>query len=141
MKQAASDVKNLSPAWRALELRVPVKLRKITTVRHCKSMARFLGRLLDEVGDDEQHPLCGLLDVVTALVHEYEAQNVPMPEAKPSEVLRLFMEEHTLRQVDLAHLFGTQSNVSEVLSGKRSINARQARALAERFGVSPATFI
>jgi len=64
-----------------------------------------------------------------------------MPEVKPSEVLRLFMEEHALRQVDLAQLFGTQSNVSEVLSGKRSINARQARALAERFRVSPATFI
>jgi HTH-type transcriptional regulator/antitoxin HigA len=141
MKRAASDLKNLSPVWRALELRVPVKLRKITTLRHYKSVARFMEALLDEVGDDEQHPLCGLLDVVTALVREYEEHNIPMPEAKPSEVLRLFMEEYSLRQVDLANLFGTQSNVSEVLSGKRSINARQARALAERFGVSPATFI
>jgi hypothetical protein len=37
--------------------------------------------------------------------------------------------------------FGSQSNVSEVLNGKREINARQARSLAKRFGVSPAVFI
>jgi HTH-type transcriptional regulator / antitoxin HigA len=141
MKQAASDLKGVPPAWRALELRVPVKLRKITTLRHYKAMVRFMERLLDEVGDDERHTLYGLLDVVTALVHEYEQHSVRMPEAKPSDVLRLLMTQHTLRQIDLAELFGTQSNVSEVLSGKRSINARQARALADRFGVSPAIFI
>jgi antitoxin component HigA of HigAB toxin-antitoxin module len=42
---------------------------------------------------------------------------------------------------DLAEDFGSQSNVSEVLSGKREINARQARSLAARFGVSSAVFI
>jgi HTH-type transcriptional regulator / antitoxin HigA len=46
-----------------------------------------------------------------------------------------------LRQADLAEIFGSQSNVSEVLNGKRKINARQARALASRFGVSAAVFI
>jgi HTH-type transcriptional regulator/antitoxin HigA len=46
-----------------------------------------------------------------------------------------------LRQTDLAKIFGSQSNVSEVLNGKREINARQARALGKRFGVSPAVFI
>jgi HTH-type transcriptional regulator/antitoxin HigA len=56
-------------------------------------------------------------------------------------VLRLLMDQHELRQVDLAGLFGSQSNVSEVLNSKREINARQARALAKRFGVSPAVFI
>jgi HTH-type transcriptional regulator/antitoxin HigA len=51
------------------------------------------------------------------------------------------MKQHDLRQADLAENFGSQSNVSEVLSGKREINARQARSLAARFGVSPAVFI
>lgn len=74
-------------------------------------------------------------------VQDYEERHVEMPDASPAEVLRLLMEQHELRQVDLADLFGSQSNVSEVLNGKREINARQARALARRFGVSPAVFI
>jgi HTH-type transcriptional regulator/antitoxin HigA len=36
---------------------------------------------------------------------------------------------------------GSQGVVSEVLSGKRSLNSRQIKALSERFGVSPAVFI
>jgi HTH-type transcriptional regulator/antitoxin HigA len=36
---------------------------------------------------------------------------------------------------------GSQGVVSEVLSGKRSLNSRQIKALSERFAVSPAVFI
>jgi HTH-type transcriptional regulator/antitoxin HigA len=50
------------------------------------------------------------------------------------------MEQHNLRQADFAETFGSQSNVSEILNGKREINARQARALARRCGVSPTIF-
>src|SRR5215475_4068394 len=126
MTRAAIDITRLTPAWRAFESRAPVKLRTISNVRHYNAMRRFMDGLLDEVGDDERHPLCGLLDVVTALVHDYEVRNVRL-ETTPSEALRLLMQQHGLRQIDLAAMFGAQSNVSEVLSGKRSINARQAR--------------
>jgi HTH-type transcriptional regulator/antitoxin HigA len=74
-------------------------------------------------------------------VHDYEERNVEIPDAAPAVVLEFLMEQNNLRQSDLAEDFGSQSNVSEVLSGKREINARQARALAKRFGVSPAAFI
>jgi HTH-type transcriptional regulator / antitoxin HigA len=74
-------------------------------------------------------------------MRDYEERHVDIPEAKPAAVLRFLMQQHDLRQADLAAIFGAQSNVSEVLSGKREINARQARALAERFGVSAAVFI
>ncbi len=82
----------------------------------------------------------GLLDIVTSFVRDYEERNVEIPDAQPSGVLR-FLMQHELRQADLSEIFGSQSNVSEVLSGKREINARQARLLAKRFGVSPAAFI
>jgi HTH-type transcriptional regulator/antitoxin HigA len=78
---------------------------------------------------------------VETFVREYEERNVKMPDASPVVVLGFLMEQHDLRQSDLADVFGSQSNVSEILSGKREINARQARALAKRFGVSPAAFI
>ncbi len=43
--------------------------------------------------------------------------------------------------IDLAEDFGSQSTVREALNGKREISTRRARALATRFGVSPAVFI
>ena len=55
-------------------------------------------------------------------------------------MLRFLMDQSELRQADLADLFGSHSSVSEILSGKRAINARQARALGTRFGVSPVVF-
>lgn len=51
------------------------------------------------------------------------------------------MKENGLRQVDLAEEIGSQGVVSEILNGKRAINARQAKALASRFSVSPAVFL
>lgn len=128
-------------AWRELETRAPVKLRAVSSDRHYRAMVKFMNELLDDVGDLESHPLAGLLDVVTTFVQDYEERNVQIPDVKPAAVLRFLMEQHNLRQADLAGFFGAQSNVSEILSGKREINARQARALGKRFKVSPAAFI
>jgi HTH-type transcriptional regulator/antitoxin HigA len=131
----------VAPAWRELEARAPVKLATIRGERHYKAMTEFMNDLLDTVGDRESHPLAGLLEVVTLFVRDYEERHVEIPDASPADVLRFLMDQKELRQVDLADLFGSQSNVSEVLNGKREINARQARALGKRFGVSPAAFI
>src|SRR5438067_886912 len=116
---AAQTVDSLTPAWRELETRAPVKLRSIQSERHYRSMVDFMSKLLDQIGDRETHPLMGLLDVVTVFVRDYEERNVDIPDAEPSAVLRFLMQQHDLRQTDLAKIFGSQSNVSEVLNGKR----------------------
>lgn len=131
----------LTPAWREFQSRTSVKLRTVENERHYRAMVGLMTRLVNEIGDRESHPLMGLLDIVTFFVRDYEERNIEMPEAEPRVVLRFLMEQHGLRQSNLAEIFGSQSNVSEILNGKREINARQARALAERFSVSPAVFI
>ena len=143
MASAASndDLDTLTPAWREFQTRTLVKLRTIENKRHYRAMVGLMNKLVDEIGNRETHPLMGLLDIVTFFVRDYEERNVEIPNAEPPAVLRFLMEQHNLRQADLAEIFGSQSNVSEVLNGKREINARQARALAERFGVSPVVFI
>ncbi|MCE7920859.1 MAG: hypothetical protein DCC59_16705 [Chloroflexi bacterium] len=45
-----------------------------------------------------------------------------------------------MRAADLAEI-GSQGVVSEILNGKRELNVRQIRALAERFNVSAAVFV
>ena len=138
---AAFSLDEVTPAWREIQKAVPIKLQTIKGERHYRGMIDFMNELLDEIGDQEAHPLMGLLDIVTGFVDDYEERNEKLPDADPAATLRFLMEQHALRQVDLAALFGSQSNVSEVLSGKRKINARQARELAKRFGVTPAAFI
>ncbi len=93
------------------------------------------------VGDDEEHELADFLDLVGQLVEDYEEEHHPIPDAEPRAALRFLMEQHGLKQTDLSKKIGGQPVVSEILAGKREINARQAKALATRFGVSPAVFI
>lgn len=48
--------------------------------------------LLDEIGDNEKHPLADVLDYLADQVATYEAEHYPIPEAEPKEVLRFLMD-------------------------------------------------
>ena len=99
-----------------------------------------LNKLLDEVGNDEHHPLYELLDTLGAVIHACEEIHHPIPESSGSEMLKFFMEEHGLAESDLPEL-GSGSVVSEFLAGKRELGASAIRFLAQRFHVSPAVFV
>ncbi len=126
-------------AWRDLQ-----KLGHVGAI-HSKAeydrAVALLNHLLDITRGKPKHKLLGLLEIVGSHIADYEAREVPMPHAKPAGVLRLLMDSNGLKQTDLAEDLGGQSVVSAVLAGKRSINAKQARNLGERFGVSPAVFV
>jgi HTH-type transcriptional regulator/antitoxin HigA len=40
-------------------------------------LVAVLDRLIDEVGEDESHPLASLMEVLGALIERYEAEHVP----------------------------------------------------------------
>jgi HTH-type transcriptional regulator/antitoxin HigA len=107
--------------------------------REYDQAVEHLNQLLDEVGDDERHPLYGLLDALGVVIHSYEERHHRFPKATGQAALRFLMEEHGLTQSDLPEV-GSQGVVSEVLSGRRKLNTRQIARLAARFGVSPAVF-
>jgi HTH-type transcriptional regulator/antitoxin HigA len=141
MNALTIDAAAIAPAWKAFQTTLPVKIGNISSEREFKRVVKFMNGLLDVVGDDERHELAGLLDVVGQFVEEYETIHHAIPEAEPRVVLRFLLEQNGLTQSDLAVEIGGQSVVSSILSGRRSINARQAKALAERFGVSAAVFL
>jgi HTH-type transcriptional regulator/antitoxin HigA len=74
------------------------------------------------------------------LVHAYEEEHVPIPEASGPEVLEYLMEEHGLRPEDLPELGGA-AGVRAVFAKEKELHVGEIRALAERFHVSPAVFI
>ncbi len=113
------------------------RLVGVTSVRTKKDYARAratIDALLDEVGDDENHPLAEVLDYFANQVKAYEDENVRIPEGEPHEVLRFLMEQHGLKQEDLADC-APQGRISDILSGKRAISKAVAKALARRFHV------
>jgi len=119
------------------------KIEHVLTIRNEKELnaaINHLNELLDEIGTDEKHPLYSLMDTLGTLIHVYEEEHYPIPEANGSEVLRYLMDEHSLTQSDLPEV-GSQGVVSEILNGKRELNIRQIRVLAERFNISAAVFL
>jgi len=81
-----------------------------------------------------------LAELLTLLVEDFEEKHYKLPKGKPLDVVRFLMEQHDLRQKDLADVFGTPSIVSEVLNGKRELNKEQIARLSTRFHVSPELF-
>ena len=57
------------------------ELAKAISVPHSEAEYRrlvaFLDRLIDEVGEDEKHPLASLMEVVGVLIERYEDEQVP----------------------------------------------------------------
>ena len=141
MTAAAFNPKTLVPAWNAFQKALPVRLAAIQSQAEYNSAVGFMNQLLDVVGDDEEHELADMLELLGQLIEVYEGAHLVLPDAEPSQVLRFLMEQHALKQADLAPELGSQSVVSDILNGRRHINARQAKALAQRFGVSAAVFI
>jgi HTH-type transcriptional regulator / antitoxin HigA len=80
------------------------------------------------------------IELLTLLIERNEGENYSLPKAAPADVLRSLLGQHGLRQRDLAEDLGGESVVSEVLSGKRRLNASHIEQLSKRFRVSPAVF-
>lgn len=105
-----------------------------------RRLVESLDAVLDSGGADEKNPLARLADYLGELVADYEAAHMPIKEMPVREYLRELMKRHGLAQKDLPEI-GAQSVVSEVLSGKRELNARQIARLSERFGLPADVFL
>lgn len=135
---AHMQVKHLLPAWETF--RSATDIAPIRDEAHYQRMTAMLEALLDETTGDENHPAMGLVDIVGDLIEDFESEHHPMPDVPGVQALKFLIEQHGIKQCDL-HEIGSQGVVSEILAGKRELNIRQVRALSERFGVSPATFV
>jgi len=75
------------------------------------------------------------LDVLADLVEHYEEKHVDMGYPSPVAAIEFRMEQAGLTQRDLVPFIGSRAKVSEVLSGKRTLTMRMARALHEHLGI------
>ena len=139
LRDRPQALRDIYSAWSILHDRVG--LGQIRNEKQYRNMVAVADKLVDEIGGNERHPLSKLLEVVATLIEQYEGESAPFEDVAPRAVLSFLMEQHDLKQADLGAEIGSQGVVSEILNGKREINARQAKALAGRFGVSAAVFL
>ena len=69
---STAQIEKAFQAWPQLEpaLRVPHNEREY------RRLVKLLDRLVDEVGENETHPLASLMEVLGVLIEKYEDDNV-----------------------------------------------------------------
>lgn len=131
-----TQLENIANVWPTI--------KNIFSVPHTeleyKNLVSLLDSLIDEVGENESHPLSSLMESIGNLIETYENNYIPPVSGTPLEALRYLMEEHNLKQSDLS-IIGSQGVVSEILKGKRNLNIRQIKELSSKFNISPLVFI
>ena len=138
MHTAQFDIQAIQTSWQAFD--AMTHLRPIHNEAEYDRMVILMNSLLDTTGDDEDHSLSGLLDLVGDLVSRYEQEHHAMEQVTPKDALRFLIDARGLKQEELAAIIH-QSNLSAILAGKRKISASLAGKLGKFFGISPAVFV
>lgn len=147
-KDALMDLPVEKPGPAYLTLCESFPLRRIKDKKTHAAALSLLTKLseylqtLDRIPSKEKNQILDYLDALGLLVEAYEkrAFAANLDDISGAEVLEFLIKEHSLRQSDLAKQLGSQSIVSEILSGKRHLNSQQILAISKRFGVSPSAF-
>ena len=131
-----NQLENISKVWPTI--------KAIFSVPHTESeyqaLVETLDNLVDEVGNNQNHELAPVMETIGNLIENYENREYKIKEASPIDVLKYLMQEHGLKQSDLKEI-GSQGVVSEILTGKRTLNLEQIKKISSRFQVSPLVFI
>ena len=110
-------------------------MNTMKTIQSPSDLEAALARIEEIFDAEEGTPEDDELSVLFVLVEAYEEENVPIPPPDPISAIKFRMEQAGLTQRDLIPVLGSRAKVSEVLSGKRDITMKMARALYESLGV------
>jgi len=131
-----SQLERISKVWPTV--------KPILSVPHSEKdylfLVKTLDNLIDEIGNNQNHQLAPIMETIGSLIENYEDQEYKIHEASPIDALKYLMQEHDLKQSDLKEI-GSQGVVSEILTGKRTLNIEQIKNISKKFHVSPLIFI
>jgi len=131
-----SELKKVEKIWPSVSDYLSVPHNKKEYLKLCNT----LDNLIDEVRNNEKHPLSSLMETIGLLISKYEDEHYRVKDISGINTLKELMNENNLKQTDLKEI-GSQGVISEILNGKRELNIRQIKLLSEKFNVSPSVFI
>ncbi len=70
---SVAELENVTKAWPPISRAVRVP----HTEKDYRDLVQLLDGLIDEVGEDENHPLASLMDVLGVLIQKYEDEHFP----------------------------------------------------------------
>lgn len=127
-----------------LELVKRFPLRRLRSrSQHAEAVAALTRASLEHQGTRDRGVL-DYLDILAGLIDEYERAarlKVDTSSTTPAELIRHLMDANGLTISRLAKEIGIgQSNLSEMLSGRRDFSKTAISKLCARFGLDPAVF-
>lgn len=69
------------------------------------------------------------LDLLVTLVESYETKHYPIAPPDPLDAIKFRMEQMGMTKADMVKYLGSQSRVSEILSGKRKLTLKMVKSL------------
>ena len=75
------------------------------------------------------------LELLAILVEDYENKHYAIEPPDPIEAIKYKMEQKGLNKKQMTKYFGSQSKVTEVLQGKRTLSLTMIKKLCKEFGI------
>lgn len=124
---------------RYIELVHAYPLRPIRSEADLDSAIATIDSLIDrndlDAGEEDY------LDVLSDLVHKYEAEHDPIEPVSDAFMVRFLLDSNDMTQAELAERSKiAESTISEVLAGKRTLSRRHIAAVSRVFHLSPSIF-
>jgi HTH-type transcriptional regulator / antitoxin HigA len=113
-------------------------MSNLVTVRPIHTDADLTGALarINEICDAKPGtPEGDELDVLVTLAVAYEREHYPVGPPNPIAAIRFALDQNALKDKDLIPFIGSQSRVSDVLSGRRGLTITMIRRLHEGLGI------
>ena len=115
--------------------------------KHYHECLELIESLMQDIGDNANNPLNGIVDLLSQSIEKYENQdkslvrfeNAAMKKTNGLAALRLLIDQHQLTLSDLPEI-GSKSMVSRVLSEERDLSKKHIEKLSERFNINPSLF-
>jgi HTH-type transcriptional regulator/antitoxin HigA len=136
--KAVPEPQAILRAW--LPFRELIGVTSVRTEEDYAQARATIDALVENIGDDEDHPLAEVLDYLAEQVRVYEEVHHPIGIPEPQAILHFLMEQHGLSPEDIADVASTD-DITDILDGKREIGLDLAQCLARRFRVRVNLFL
>lgn len=127
--------------WKKVDEVAHDYLVPIETKTQYKAALKLLESLWEKVSEDAKSPYGSLFTLLTERIAAYEARHVPFDDPTPARVLAYLIEERGVTQQAVADATGIQqSNLNQLIKGKRKLTTEHVKRLAQYFKMEPSVF-
>ncbi len=93
MKTFNTEINEIVKVWPLVSRFVTV----LHTEEQYENAVKMLDELIEKIGEDENHPLASLMEILGTSIENYENQHFPETASDPVGALKYLMDEHGIK--------------------------------------------